>query len=141
MAALVLSGENVRLGLPKKALLFLLLVITFIIVESAMYIYATKPGRDRVFGVQGRYFIPMAPLFFMLFYNKYLNPVLNLLFSKRRSEYNKAKVKSKPVIYLEIQEKEQLFDKAFYIFLIGFCVFTLLYSIYITLIRYYNIET
>ena len=141
MAALVLSGENVRLGLPKKTLLFLLLVITFIIVESAMYIYATKPGRDRVFGVQGRYFIPMAPLFFMLFYNKYLNPLLNLLFSMRRSEYNKAKVKLKPAIYQEIQEKEQLFDKTLYIFLIGFCVFTLLYSIYIMLIRYYNIAT
>ena len=139
LVALVLSGENVRLGPAKKALLFILVVATFVIVETAMYVYATRPGRDRVFGVQGRYFIPMAPLFFMLFYNRYLNPKLNLLFSMRRKEHNKAKVKVKPVIYKEILEKEQLFDKSLYLVLTCFCVFTLLYSIYITLIRYYNI--
>ncbi|MCX6269039.1 MAG: DUF2142 domain-containing protein [Bacteroidetes bacterium] len=139
LVALVLSGENVKLGIPQKTLLFLLLVATFVIVETAMFIYATRPGRDRVFGVQGRYFIPMAPLFFMLFYNRYLNPILNLLFSMRRAEYNKAKVKVKPEIYQEIQENERLFDKYLYLSLIFFCTFTLLYSIYITLIRYYNI--
>jgi uncharacterized membrane protein len=104
-----------------------------------MYVYATRPGRDRVFGVQGRYFIPMAPLLFMLFYNWYFNPMLNLLFSVRRKEYNKAKPKAKPVILKEILDREQLFDKSLYLFLTFFCVFTLLFSIYITLIRYYNI--
>ncbi len=139
LSALVLSGKNVTLGMMKKTLIFMLVVATFIAVETAMYVYATAPGRDRVFGVQGRYFIPMAPLFFMLFYNRYFNPMLNVLFSMRRTEYNKAKVKAKPVIYQEIVENEQLFDKYWYLLLICFCVFTLLYSIYITLIRYYNI--
>ncbi|MDP1620940.1 MAG: DUF2142 domain-containing protein [Bacteroidales bacterium] len=138
-SALVFYDKNVTLGISKKTLLLLLLVITFVIVETAMYIYATRPGRDRVFGVQGRYFIPMAPLFFMLFYNKYLNPALNVLFSLRRKEYKAAKVKVKPAIYEEILEKEQLFNKYLYLLITGFCVFTLLYSIYITLIRYYNI--
>ncbi|MCX6304476.1 MAG: DUF2142 domain-containing protein [Bacteroidetes bacterium] len=138
-SALALSGDNVKLGLTKKTLLLILLAITFVIVETAMYVYATRPGRDRVFGVQGRYFIPMAPLFFMLFYNRYLNPMLNLLFSMRRAEYNKAKPKVKPVIYQEILVKEQLFDKSLYLLLTCFTLFTLLYSIYMTLIRYYNI--
>jgi len=138
-ASLALSDEKVKLGLTKKSLLFLLMVATFVIVETAMYVFATRPGRDRVFGVQGRYFIPMAPLFFMLFYNRYLNPALNLLFSLRRKEYKKAKVKVKPVIYKEIVEKEQLFDKTLYICLSCYCSFALVYSIYITLIRYYNI--
>ena len=139
LSALALSGENVKLGLTKKTLLFIMVMATFVIVETAMYVYATRPGRDRVYGVQGRYFIPMAPLLFMLFYNRYFNPVLNLLFSMRRKEYHKAKVKVKPVIYKEILEKEQLFDKSLYLVLTCFTVFTLLYSIYITLIRYYNI--
>jgi uncharacterized membrane protein len=139
LCALVLSGENVNLGIMKKSLLFLLLVATFIAIQTAMYVYATRPGRDHVFGVQGRYFIPMAPLFFMLFYNKYLNPKLNLLFSLRRSEYKKTKVKAQPVLLQEIVQKEQLFDKSLYLFLILVWSFTLLYSIYITLIRYYNI--
>jgi uncharacterized membrane protein len=139
LSALVLSGENVSLGITKKTLLFLLVLATFVVVETAMYVYATRLGRDRVFGVQGRYFIPMAPLFFMLFYNRYFNPRLNLFFSMRRTEYIKAKAKGKPVIYQEILEKERLFDKSLYLFLIFFSVFTLLYSIYVTLIRYYNI--
>jgi uncharacterized membrane protein len=138
LAALSLSGETVTLGIGKKTLLIFLLLATYIVVESAMFIYATRPGRDRVFGVQGRYFIPMAPLFFMLFYNSYLNPILNLLFSTRRKEYIGAKVKVKPAIFKEIQEKEQLFDKSLYLFLICFCTLTLLYSIYVTMIRYYN---
>ena len=104
-----------------------------------MYVYATRVGRDQVYGVQGRYFIPMAPLLFMLLYNRYLNPALNVLFSIRRKEYNKAKAKAKPAIYKEIIEKEQLFDKSSYLFITAFCIFTLLYSIYIMLIRYYNI--
>jgi uncharacterized membrane protein len=138
LSALILSGQEVRLGLPKKSLLLFLLAATFIVVETAMYVYATGPGRDRVYGVQGRYFIPMAPLFFMLFYNHYFNPMLNLLFSKRRNEYHTAKAKAKPAIYAEIMSKH-IFDKSYYLFLTIFCVFTLLFSIYITLIRYYNI--
>ena len=138
-AALMLAGDKVRLNVPKKALIFGLLVITFAIVETAMYIYATRPGRDRVFGVQGRYFIPMAPLFFMLLYNHYIHPALNILFSPRRDEYQKAKPKSRPAILEEIASREQLFDKAFYLFTLAFILFTLAYSIYITLVRYYNI--
>jgi hypothetical protein len=57
----------------------------------------------------------------------------------RRSEYKKAKVKAQPALLQEIVQKEQLFDKSLYLFLILVWVFTLLYSIYITLIRYYNI--
>ena len=139
IAAMTLSGENVKLGLSKKALLLVLSAATFVVVETAMYVYATRVGRDQVYGVQGRYFIPMAPLLFMLLYNRYLNPALNVLFSIRRKEYNKAKAKAKPAIYKEIIEKEQLFDKSSYLFITAFCIFTLLYSIYIMLIRYYNI--
>jgi hypothetical protein len=139
LAALALSGSDVKLGFTKKSLLAFLLVFAFIVVHTAMFIYATRPGRDQVFGVQGRYFIPVAPLFFMLFYNRYLGPKLNVLFSSRRKEYNNAKIKVKPVIFKEIVDSEQLFDKALYLFFTCFCTFTLVYSIYITLIRYYNI--
>ncbi len=138
-SALVLSRSDFSLGLSGKILLLFLLAVAFVIISTAMYVYATGPGREQVFGVQGRYFIPVAPLFFMLFYNRYLNPKLNLLFSLRRKEYNGAKVKAKPAIIKEILDTEQLFDKSLYVFLAFFCLFTLLFSIYITLIRYYNI--
>jgi uncharacterized membrane protein len=138
-SAVVLSHTNFTLGLTKKSLLLFLLFVSYAVIHTAMFLYATRPGRDQVFGVQGRYFIPMAPLLFMLFYNRYFSGKLNLLFSMRRKEYNNAKAKGKPAIYNEIMDTEQLFDKSLYLFLTCFCVFTLLYSIYITLIRYYNI--
>jgi uncharacterized membrane protein len=139
LTALLLWNETVMLGPWKKGLLLLIIVLGYIIIETAMYVYATRPGRDSVFGVQGRYFIPMAPLFFMLFYNKYLNPPLNLLVSGRRREYLGAKPKLQPAIRQEILTKEHFFDRMFSLVLIAFCTFTLLYSIYVTLIRYYDI--
>jgi uncharacterized membrane protein len=138
-AAFTLHGTRVSLGWTKKGLLLFLLAVAYFIIHTAMFVYATRPGRDQVFGVQGRYFIPMAPLIFMLFYNGYINPKLNILFSIRRKEFNNAKARGKPVILQEIVENEQLFNKALYLFITLFCILTLVYSVYITLIRYYNI--
>ena len=124
---------------PKKVLLFLLLALAFVIIATGMYLYATGTGWQLIWGIQGRYFIPVAPLFFMLFYNRYFNPKLNILFSMRRKEYRKAKPKVKPVIFEEIQEKERLFDKSLYLVMAGVCSFTLAYAVFITMVRYYNI--
>jgi uncharacterized membrane protein len=135
--ALLISEKKIRINISMKALFVILLIIMFIVVETAMFLYATRPGRDRVFGVQGRYFIPMAPLFFMLFYNRYINPKLNLLFSLRRKEYIQTKPKAKPIILEEIQTQERLFDKYFYLFLVIYSVFALVYAVYLTIIRYY----
>jgi uncharacterized membrane protein len=139
LCGLFLSGSTVNIGTVKKLLLLLMLVAAFIMIETAMYVYATRPGRDQVYGVQGRYFIPMAPLLVMLFYNRFLNPKLNILFSLQRKAYHNAKPKAKPALYQEIVDSEHLFNKWLYLFLVIFCVFTLLFSIYITLVRYYNI--
>ncbi len=136
---LLLYEGKVQLNIPRRLLLAVMLFATFLIVETAMYLYATRPGRGEVFGVQGRYFIPMAPLIFMLLYNRMIGPRLNMMFSLRRKEYRQAKPKVRPVILQEVQEKEQLFNKFFYLALSCFTFFTLIYSIYITLVRYYNI--
>ena len=138
-AALVLSKENIKVGIAKKALLVLLLALAFVIIATGMYLYATGPGWQLIWGIQGRYFIPVAPLFFMLFYNQYFNQKLNILFSPRRKEYRKAKPKVKPVIFEEIQEKERLFDKSLYLVMACVCSFTLAYAVFITMVRYYNI--
>ena len=139
LASLVLSTANINLGFFRKTLLFLILAAAFVIIHTAMYLYATHPGNLRIWGVQGRYFIPLAPLLLMLFYNRYFNPKLNLLFSLRRKEYMNAKPKVKPGILTEIEGKEQLFDKSMYLVIICFCTFTLAYALYLTMVRYYNI--
>ncbi len=139
ISALMMAEGGIKLGLLKKSLLSIILLMGFLIIETAMYLYATSPAKTIIHGVQGRYFIPLAPLVFMLFYNRYLNTRLNLLFTLRRKEYKTAKPKIKPEILKEILEKEQLFNKSFYLFTACFCMFTLAYAIYLTLIRYYNI--
>lgn len=138
LAALVIHENGIRINIPRRILFAVLLIIAFVLIETAMYLYATRPGRDRVFGVQGRYFIPMAPLFFLLFYNRYINPALNLLLSPRRSEYQQAKPKVKPLVLEEITGHEKIFNKYFYLILMLYCAFALVYSVYLTIIRYYN---
>jgi uncharacterized membrane protein len=137
--ALAIASDQIRIPWTHKTLLAVILIAGFILIETAMYLYATKPGRDRVFGVQGRYFIPLAPLFFMLFYNRYLSPALNLLFSPRRKEFRSAKPKVKPAIQAEITGQERIFDRYLQLLMIAFTVIALIYSVYVTLVRYYNI--
>ncbi len=136
LTGMIISRKEIRLHIGKKTLFAALLIITFILIETAMFLYATRPGRDRVFGVQGRYFIPVAPLFFMLFYNRWLQPRLNLIMSRRRSEYRKAKPKAKPVILEEILSGN-IMEKYLFFALVIYCLFVLIYSVHLTVIRYY----
>ena len=136
LTGMVISRKEIRLHVGRKTLFAAMLVITFILIETAMYLYATRPGRDRVFGVQGRYFIPVAPLFFMLFYNRWIQPRLNLLFSRRKAEYRQAKPKAKPVILEEIR-KENIMEKYLFFSLVIYSLFVLIYSIHLTMVRYY----
>ncbi|MEI7664265.1 MAG: hypothetical protein WCK34_18805, partial [Bacteroidota bacterium] len=79
------------------------------------------------------------PLFFMLFYNHYFSPKLNLLFSLQRNTYKKAKPKAKPEILADITGKEQLFDKLLGLAAGCMCLFTLVFAFYLTLVRYFNV--
>lgn len=138
VCAVSIAGPDLPLGVWKRLLLLFILAAGFVVISTAMYVYATAPGRDQVYGIQGRYFIPLAPLFFMLFYNRYISPRLEVLFSPRRQEYIQAKAKAKPALLQEITG-EETFSKWFGLFALVFSSVTLIYSVYITLIRYYNI--
>jgi len=69
ITALVIAERAVRIGLLTKLWLFGLFLLTFLMVMTGMYIYANVPGSPIIHAVQGRYFIPLAPLFFIIFYN------------------------------------------------------------------------
>lgn len=131
------SRSNIRIGIQRKILFAGLLIIAYFAIETAMYLFATRPGRDRVFGVQGRYFIPLAPLFLMLFYNRWISPALNILVSRRRTEYRNAKPKQKQAIRDEIILGENLYEKYISVFILVYCIFALVYAVYCTHARYY----
>ena len=47
-----------------------IVVLTVLAIYSLTYIYWCPVGTDSFRGLQGRYLIPLGPLFFLLFYNR-----------------------------------------------------------------------
>lgn len=55
-----------------KSLFFAILVCTAFLISVLLYMTWSPVRGNTIEGIQGRYFIPVAPLFFLLFYNKKL---------------------------------------------------------------------
>ena len=53
-----------------KCLLGGIVVLTLLMLFTLMFIYDNKAADTIILGVQGRYLIPISPLFFMLLYSK-----------------------------------------------------------------------
>ncbi len=69
---LLSSGDNLKdVDIPFSRKILFLTVISFIVFPllTIMYVVWTPVGNPIIEGVQGRYFIPISPLFFLLFYN------------------------------------------------------------------------
>jgi uncharacterized membrane protein len=137
IAALCMSEYPVHVDWKSKLLFFILFIGCVVAIETAMYVYSSHVGQTRLFGVQGRYFIPLAPLFLLLFYNTIIAEKLNYIFSVRRKSYSSAKPVQKPKIQLEIQG-EQIFMKYLQVFIIIFTIVALSRAIAAILLRYYQ---
>jgi uncharacterized membrane protein len=62
--------EIINTSINQKLISITTFLMTFIAIFGMEYITWTSVGNNIIDGVQGRYFIPIAPLFFFLFYNK-----------------------------------------------------------------------
>jgi uncharacterized membrane protein len=63
------NRKEIRISCQKKGLMgFVFLSITFLICAS-QYLLWTEVGENIIEGIQGRYFIPVSPLFFLFFYH------------------------------------------------------------------------
>jgi uncharacterized membrane protein len=102
-----------------------------------MYIFSSYVAQDKLYGIQGRYFIPLAPLFLLIFYNNAIAEKLNYIFSPKRTTYLKAKPKLKPDILLTIR-REQIFTKFLQLFIVVFTVVTLARGLAAIMLRYYQ---
>ncbi len=58
------------LGLIQKGILASVFLTGFVLIETALYVYCNPVGCDAITAVQGRYFIAIGPLFFLLFLNQ-----------------------------------------------------------------------
>ncbi|MDD5687668.1 MAG: DUF2142 domain-containing protein [Elusimicrobia bacterium] len=75
--------ENIKLSLNHKVIIFLVFMLNVFFICLSQYITWTPVGRGRIQGLQGRYFISISLLFFMLLYNtkmrissKWRNPAI-----------------------------------------------------------------
>lgn len=60
--------ETVPLGKRQRLILFLVSIGNLLLLYLALYIGWSKVGADKVSGVQGRYLIPLLPVFIFTFY-------------------------------------------------------------------------
>ena len=137
VAALCIAEVAVPFDWRRKLFLFLLFIAGVLAIETAMYVYASFVAQEKLFGIQGRYFIPLAPLFLLIFYNNTISRKLNYLFSARRNAYAKAKPGQKPKILIEI-DQEQIFSKFLQVLITGFTFVALARGVAAVLLRYYQ---
>jgi uncharacterized membrane protein len=68
-------GEEINdtISIREKLISFTTFILIFVSIFALEYITWTSVGNSIIGGVQGRCFIPIAPLFFLLFYNGRIN--------------------------------------------------------------------
>lgn len=66
----LLDKDDLNINLNQKFISLITLLITFVSIFTSEYLLWTVVGHSTIDGIYGRYFIPIAPLFFLLLYNK-----------------------------------------------------------------------
>jgi len=66
----VFDKKEIKIDLKQKIVYLTTFFVMFVSIFAAEYITWNSVGSTSIKGIQGRYFIPIAPLFFFLFYNR-----------------------------------------------------------------------
>jgi uncharacterized membrane protein len=69
---IALMDKDPKIVVPKmdKTIFLAIITGTLLLISALLYMSWSPIRGDKIEGIQGRYFIPVAPLFFLLFYNK-----------------------------------------------------------------------
>jgi len=136
VTALTSHEPGIRIGFRQKAVLFTIFLTGFVLIETAMYIYCNPVGCNPITAVQGRYFIALAPLFYLLFYNSRISAAIlsNINRTKQKTGKEKRNIKSNSD---KTHMNELLFHKSSHWMVAGFAVFSLIYSLYLIIGRFY----
>lgn len=78
VVAITTYHPQIWLSFRQKIIIFVIATLNSILIALAMYLTWTPVGWKTIEGVQGRYFIPIAPLFFLLLYNQKIKPPIKL---------------------------------------------------------------
>lgn len=91
LTALGIADPGINLETRRRLTGLGVFIAGVVLVETAMYVVWSPVGFPNIEGVQGRYFIPLAPLFFLVLINRRLNDWLkNMKFSSVKTESSKS---------------------------------------------------
>jgi uncharacterized membrane protein len=138
ITALLFSNKDIKIGLTNKIIIASIFIAGVILIETGLYLIWTPVGQNYIEGVQGRYFIPYTPLFFLLLYNVSLGKYLNTIFTSQKKKQVKIKRKllTKPDSVAQNNRQITLYNSC-YLLIICFSVISLLSTIYVVLTGYY----
>jgi len=91
-------NKEVKIGWRQKTVLISIFLVCLVIIETGLYLYSNLVGTDFIVGVQGRYFIPLAPLVFLLFYQGKLASLLTLNKKGNEQKHKKSKETRKAAV-------------------------------------------
>ncbi len=134
--SLLSPSPGIHIGIVKKLIILGTLLITFSLIETAMYLYCNPVGSSSIIAVQGRYFIAVSPLLFLLFYNNNISRLLLRTPHKSHSEVNRKKVVRKKSCERN-SEGDSLLEKIFPLASVLFGIIALMWSVYLILDRFY----
>jgi len=132
ITAILLGNQGIKISWRDKVVAAVLFVGGVVLIETGLYLTWTPVGQDYIEGVQGRYFIPLAPVLFLIFYSRFFGQ-----FSPDRPQAPQskksvaAKGKSLPAF-----ERPAIYN-FLYLLISFFCLVSLFISVYVVLKGYY----
>ncbi len=133
------AGPGYSLSVFQKLLLAGVFLVLFVLVETALYLYCNPIGSQAIIAVQGRYFIAFLPLILLIFSGyKLLDTLVNLKSTTHLNKKVPGKKKDSKATYHPSHSASQLNIKLpFHATYLGYCLFSLLFSLYLILDRFY----
>ncbi|MFZ4521747.1 MAG: DUF2142 domain-containing protein [Bacteroidales bacterium] len=89
-----ITGKGINL--LSKAIFLLVFIAGFVLIETALYVYCNPVGCDPITAVQGRYFIAVGPLLFMIFSSNALLSFLQKAFFRPVKQPSGKKLQKQP---------------------------------------------
>jgi len=71
------NHNYVIISLKKKTIVFISVICSVILISTVLYLQWNSVAKNIIGGIQGRYFIPLSPLVFLLLHNKKFNFIAN----------------------------------------------------------------
>jgi len=135
------AAPGIKINFFRKSILLAIFLVGFLLVETAMYVCCNPVGSPMILAVQGRYFIALGPLLFIVLYNNRVNKTMDHALMKPSIKGEKAKKEKKKKPAQPTATTFPLYAKLFPWAVIGFGLFALLYSVYHILFRFYIVLT